>query len=80
MYLPSVGYCLLIGLGVGKLMDTNRASLRSQRKRNFTVILCVCLTVMMYSFKTINRNGDWRDEESLYRSAITVNPPKGISF
>lgn len=77
LYLPSVGYCLLIGLGVGKLMDTNRTSPRSQRKRNFTVMLCISLTVMMYSVKTINRNADWRDEESLYRSAINVNPPKG---
>lgn len=58
-------------------MDTNRASPRSQRKRNFTVMLCISLTVMMYSVRTINRNVDWRDEESLYRSAINVNPAKG---
>lgn len=77
LYLPSVGYCLLIGLGVSKLMDTNRGgALRSQRKR-CAVILCIGLTVMAYSMKTINRNVDWRDEESLYRSAINVNPPKG---
>lgn len=79
LYLPSVGYCLLIGLGVGKIMETNRTSLRSQRKR-FFVGLCICLTVLAYSVKTINRNHDWRDEESLYRSAINVNPPKGKFF
>lgn len=76
LYLPSVGYCLLIGLGVSKLMDTNRGSLRSQRKR-YAVLLCICVTVMAYSMQTINRNVDWRDEESLFRSAINVNPPKG---
>lgn len=76
LYLPSVGFCLLIGLGVSKLMDTNRGSLRSQRKR-FAVCLCIGLTVIAYSMKTINRNVDWRDDESLYRSAINVNPPKG---
>lgn len=77
LYLPSVGYCLLIGLGVSKLMDTNRVgSLRSPRKR-FAVMLCIALTVTAYSLKTINRNVDWRDEESLYRSAINVNPAKG---
>lgn len=79
LYLPSVGYCLLIGLGVSKLLDTNRPSLRSQRKR-CAVMLCIGLTVMAYSMKTINRNAEWRDEESLYRSAINVNPPKGKFF
>ncbi|EFN60712.1 Transmembrane and TPR repeat-containing protein CG4341 [Camponotus floridanus] len=28
------------------------------------------------SAKTLVRNADWRDEESLYRSALHVNPPK----
>lgn len=79
LYLPSVGYCLLIGLGVSKLMDTNRPSLRSPKKRG-AVMLCIGLTVLAYSVKTINRNVDWRDEESLYRSAINVNPAKGNFF
>lgn len=76
LYLPSVGYCLLVGLGMGRLMDPNRGPFRSQRKR-WAALFCVGLVLMAYSVKTFNRNGDWRDEESLYRSAIGVNPPKG---
>lgn len=76
LYLPSVGYCLLVGLGVGKLMDPRRGPLRSQRKR-YAVMACVSVMLIACSVKTVYRNYDWRDEESLYRSAIGSNPPKG---
>lgn len=76
LYLPSVGYCLLIGLGVGKLMDPDHGPLRSQKKRH-AAMLCFSLVLIAFSAKTLHRNGDWRDEESLYRSAISINPPKG---
>ena len=76
LYLPSVGYCLLVGLGVGKMMDPKAGAILSQRKRN-AVMVCVCVVLLSFSVKTINRNLDWRNEESLYKSAINVNPPKG---
>lgn len=76
LYLPSVGYCLLIGLGVGKLMDPNHGPLRSQTKR-YAMLCCISIVLIAYSLKTVQRNGDWHDEESLFRSAINVNPPKG---
>lgn len=76
LYLPSVGYCLLIGLGVGKLIDSNHGPLCKRRKR-YAIMLCVGIVLVAYSAKTINRNVDWHNEESLYRSAIQINPPKG---
>lgn len=76
LYLPSVGYCLLIGLGVGKLIDSNHGPLSKRRKR-YAIMLCVSIVLVAYSVKTIARNVDWHNEESLYRSAIQINPPKG---
>lgn len=91
LYLPSVGYCLLIGLGLGKLinfkMQCNSNGTKSRQKaeslrhhnstRSMTTILFLIVLIGACSLKTIRRNRDWRDEESLYRSAIKVNPPKG---
>lgn len=76
LYLPSVGYCLLVGLGVGKLMDSNRGLLKSPRKR-YAMLVCICTMLIACSLKTMHRNLDWKDEESLYRSAVRINPPKG---
>lgn len=74
LYLPSVGYCLLVGFGVGKLMEP----LSQQRNKRIAVLLCLSLTLSVLSVRTVRRNLDWRDEESLYRSAIGVNPPKAL--
>ncbi|CAD7079889.1 unnamed protein product [Hermetia illucens] len=73
LYLPSVGYCLLVGFGIAKIMEP----LRCSRKR-LAAVLCMSLILSMLSVKTWRRNYDWRDEESLFRSAINVNPPKAL--
>jgi protein O-mannosyl-transferase len=93
LYLPSVGYCLLIGLGLGKLINfkvqckSNGTKSRQQRTsdslrqqsttRSIATITLLIILISACSMKTIQRNRDWLDEESLYRSAIKVNPPKG---
>lgn len=47
-----------------------------QRKRQI-ILGCFVALLLVYSGKTLLRNLDWQDEESLFRSAISVNPPKG---
>ncbi|KAI5711133.1 hypothetical protein M8J75_014417 [Diaphorina citri] len=32
--------------------------------------------IIIYSFRTLQRNNDWNSDETLYRSGIAVNPPK----
>jgi hypothetical protein len=95
LYLPSVGYCLLIGLGLGKLINSqvqyggNGSSsssgggrMKHKRTEKFNIksiatMLCVAVMISAFCVKTVRRNRDWFDEESLYRSAVKVNPPKG---
>ncbi|XP_045494906.1 protein O-mannosyl-transferase TMTC2-like isoform X1 [Colias croceus] len=72
LYIPSVGFCLLLGLGAGALTRTWRRN--ELRSRIFMFTLLVTLCAMCGS--TLRRNLDWRDEESLFRSALHINPPK----
>lgn len=70
LYLPSAGLCLLLGMGCAKIWDTRKY------RCCFVVglvVLCVC-----FAAKTLTRNGDWVNEEALYRSAVTINPPKAF--
>jgi hypothetical protein len=67
LYIPSIGYCLLIGLGCHVIHSRISKSL---------VLVCVALLLATFSARTVQRNRDWMDEESLYRSGIPVNPPK----
>lgn len=134
LYLPSVGYCLLVALGFSKLIATidqssssssstssasrnhhhqhhhqkfinnnnnsanqkniivlkhvnnnkinhnNSANNNNNNINNKILISCICIILIVYSVRTIDRNFDWWSEESLYRSAIGINPPKGEYF
>ncbi|XP_041987805.1 protein O-mannosyl-transferase TMTC2 [Aricia agestis] len=72
LYIPSVGYCLLIGLGAGSLTKNwRRGQMRSQ-----IFMFTLLTTLLAMCACTLRRNLDWKDEESLFRSALHVNPPK----
>ncbi|KAJ8972850.1 hypothetical protein NQ314_000017 [Rhamnusium bicolor] len=70
LYLPSAGLCLLLGLSGASFWN-------SYKKFRLLFSVSLVLVLVAFSAKTIYRNKDWHDEESLYRSAIAVNPPKG---
>lgn len=76
LYMPSVGFCLLLGLGAGTLTSGWRS--RDRRSKIFKIILLIVVLAM--SIRTVYRNYDWRDEESLFRSALHINPPKGECY
>lgn len=73
LYIPSMGFCLLIGLGAQLVYRT----LQTQAKRR-TLIVVVGLLVVIFCIRTVRRNRDWVTEENLYRSGIPVNPPKAF--
>ncbi|KYN33117.1 Transmembrane and TPR repeat-containing protein 2, partial [Trachymyrmex septentrionalis] len=74
LYLPSVGACLAVGAAVSGCYRIARRN--GSRTRGRAVLLGTAILIGMLSAKTLVRNADWRDEESLYRSALHVNPPK----
>lgn len=73
LYIPSLGFCLLVGHGFVKLME--RFGDRNSRKMLLAISLLLVLVAL--GGKTVIRNLDWASEESLYRSGIAVNPAKG---
>ncbi|KAK3578086.1 hypothetical protein CHS0354_006745 [Potamilus streckersoni] len=72
LYIPSMGFCLLVAKGVSgiyrKLCKTDM-----QRRGLLMAVVILC---MLLSWKTVLRNKDWQTEENLYRSGIAVNPAK----
>ncbi|XP_065573977.1 protein O-mannosyl-transferase Tmtc2-like isoform X3 [Artemia franciscana] len=67
LYIPSIGYSLLLGLGSQKLY---------KRTRNKNIVMLMLIVLVTLSWRTFLRNQDWYDEESLYKSGIPYNPPK----
>ncbi|XP_057367403.1 protein O-mannosyl-transferase TMTC2-like [Daphnia carinata] len=68
LYLPSVGFCLLVGIGMQKLLV--------QQSNRTVIYVSVLIVLLAWGRRTMQRNNDWIDEEHLYRSGIEINPPK----
>ena len=67
LYIPSIGLCLLLGHCMTKFCS-------KQKKRK---IAAICALLLFLALKTLRRNQDWKDEESLYKAGISINPAKG---
>lgn len=72
LYIPSMGFCLLVAKGASELYTQNH----SNRVRQGIVLAGVVCLLVSFSVKTILRNQDWQTEERLYSSGIMVNPAK----
>ena len=96
LYIPSMGYCLLVALGFHLIDDClrqkqlrlrqqqqkerhNWKQLQARKSLRFLFRWGFFILLVVYSARTIQRNRDWNSEETLYRSGISVNPPKGLS-
>ncbi|XP_010781021.1 transmembrane and TPR repeat-containing protein 2-like, partial [Notothenia coriiceps] len=71
LYIPSMGFCLLVAAGARTL----HIRLRTKGCRALLMGLCVGL-VLLNGLRTVQRNRDWSNEENLYRSGIGANPAK----
>ncbi|GFR98119.1 transmembrane and TPR repeat-containing protein 2-like [Elysia marginata] len=73
LYMPSMGVCLLVGLGVHSLY--NRVLVTNSRHRCLVLVILAIL-LASFSAKTVLRNRDWQTEENLYKAGVAVNPAK----
>ncbi|XP_069085716.1 protein O-mannosyl-transferase TMTC3 isoform X2 [Pleurodeles waltl] len=64
LYVPSMGFCILVAHGWRKLS--------SNRIRKFSWV-CLTLVLFTHSIKTMFRNWDWESEYTLFMSALKVN-------
>lgn len=72
LYIPSMGFCLLVAVGMRSLYVRLR-----RRSSRAMLVYCSAAVVLLFGVKTILRNRDWQNEEMLYKSGIYVNPAKG---
>ncbi|XP_078231607.1 protein O-mannosyl-transferase TMTC4 isoform X5 [Callithrix jacchus] len=66
LYLPSVGYCVLLTFGFGALS-------KHTRKKKFIAAVMLGI-VLINMLRCVVRSGQWRSEEQLFRSALSVCP------
>lgn len=72
MYAPVLAFAILFILGLEKILkidfSTQDFDFVEWSNKNLVIVGIVTLLAGLYSFKTITRNPDWKDEITLYRS------------
>ncbi len=71
LYLPSVGFCLLVASGVAYLWTTRAARIPKWRYILSSLILVVAA---LYAVRIVTRTRDWADDVTLYSRTLKVSP------
>lgn len=73
LYIPSFGFCLLLGYSIARLTQVGAG--RWKRRRPVVAgRLLALLIVVLYAGLVIERNRDWRDEITFYTRTLAANP------
>ena len=73
LYLPSMGYCLLVTYGLSRLIrSTERAWLRVGMATPFLLL------IGLFAMRTVMRNEDWVSNLTLYSSGVRCNSHNGV--
>jgi tetratricopeptide (TPR) repeat protein len=82
LYLPSVGFCWLIGFIAAGMWRT--ASAPGNRGRSWArvaqqaVPLVLGVVAVLYGIRTVRRNRDWHSDEILYTKTLALQPDAQI--
>ncbi len=68
LYLPSVGFCWLLGWGAVKLWSAESPGAFKPIARAVPVLLAV--VALLYAVRTVRRNRVWRTDESLFQQTL----------
>ncbi len=76
LYLASIGFVLLLGFLISKIPSLDK------KNKNLKIIsLAVFIVIIIaYSFIVIDRNKDWKDEQTLWERTVEVNPNSATAY
>ncbi|RYZ49259.1 MAG: response regulator [Sphingobacteriales bacterium] len=73
LFSPSLGFCLLIAYGIFSLLKQKRKEGEVPGFLNYGMLLVMILTTA-YTFKTVDRNKDWKDSVTISRAGAIDSP------
>ena len=79
LYLPSVGFCLILGYLFYRLYNANVKGIlpKHWKKGVLTVLILLLLT---YGTLTYQRNFDWRNDKTLWEKTLEKNPNSARAY
>jgi len=76
LYLPSVGFCWLVAWAATKAWRAAPSEKPSPAQQLLwhTMPVALGIVAILYGVRTIHRNRDWRDDETVYRRILDEQP------
>ena len=71
LYLPSIGFCMIVAVIIGKIYNIKAVS---QEKAKVIAIAVFMILILLYSYATIKRNLDWKDDIALWAKTVETSP------
>lgn len=77
MFMPSLGFCLLLAFGIGKALKLNGSppenmqQIATKKPLLWAILIPV---ILLFSFKTIDRNKDWKNVSTLFNADLKTVP------
>ena len=71
LYLPSVGFVILVAILAGRVVQQGP-------RRSVPLVAVFAVFAVLYSFGTVQRNGVWKDDESLWRDVLQHSPNSAV--
>ena len=72
LYMPSMGFCILVGYGWSKL-DSGCLAIKWRRWSRKLLSASLLLLLAFHALKTYARNFDWESEQSIFIAGLRVN-------
>ncbi len=76
LYLPSAGFCWMVGWGMVQLWKADASRVLRPLARAAPAVLATI--ALLYAVKTVARNRDWRTEETLFRKTLEDQPDASL--
>lgn len=78
LFIPSIGFCLALSLFLSKIFNTENTYLHTDRltvfvSSNKKILLTVLLIFICFSAKTVSRNWDWKNNETLFSNDLMIS-------
>ena len=72
LYLPSMGFCMLVGFGAWKMLAKT-----GSKPVKLVLVSGLAFVLLAHSSRTLVRNRDWFSDETLFRVSVRDNPSNG---
>lgn len=70
LYMPSIGIYMLAGIGVSWLFSERKGAIMPK----FAAIFSLSVLLISYTYLTIERNKDWKDEARFFKNTLKHSP------